>query len=139
MHTKGKASEDLREKLGLDTCIYFGNDLNDISMFSNALDYNDFIVIANNEKQEITDILVEYLQEECKVKGIEWKDARLLVLEEENVNRFLQRMSKILGILNSGKRPQVQDIRSKYRVHVKPINKPSHRTNKRKRPVERFH
>lgn len=139
MHTKGKASEDLREKLGLDTCIYLGNDLNDITMFSNALDDNDFIVIAKNEKQDITNMLVEYLQEECKIKGIEWKDARLLVLEEENVNSFLHRMSKILGVLNSGKRPETQDIRSKYEVHVKPINKPTNTTNKRKRSDGKFH
>lgn len=139
MHTKGKASEDLREKLRLDTCIYFGNDLNDISMFSNALDDNDFIVIANNEKQEITDMLVEYLQEECKVKGIEWQDVRLLVLEDKNVNNFLHRMSKILGVLNSGKRTHIQDIRSKYKVQVKPINKPTYKTGKRKKSDGRFH
>lgn len=139
MHTKGKASEDLREKLSLDTCIYFGNDLNDISMFSNALDDNDFIVIANNEKQEITDMLVEYLQEECKVKGIEWQDARVLVLEDRNVNNFLHRMSKILGVLNSGKKTQTQDLRKKYKVQVKPINKPTYTTGKRKKSDGRFH
>lgn len=139
MHTKGKASEDLREKLGLDTCIYLGNDLNDISMFSNALDDNDFVVIANNEKQEITDMLLEYLQEECKIKGIEWEDARVLVLEDKNVNNFLNRMSKILGVLNSEKKPQTKDIRRKYRAQVKPINKPTYTTNKRKRSDGKFH
>lgn len=139
MHTKGKASEDLREKLNLDTCIYFGNDLNDVSMFSNALDDNDFIVIANNEKQEITDMLVEYLQEECKVKGIEWKDVRLLVLEENNINNFLNKMSKILGVLNSGKKMQTKDIRRKYKAYVKPVNKPTDTTNKRKRSDGKFH
>lgn len=139
MHTKGKASEDLREKLGLDTCIYFGNDLNDISMFSNALDDNDFIVIANNEKKEITDMLIEYLQEECKIKGIEWQDARILVLEDRSVNNFLQRMSKILGVLNSGRKLQTQNIREKYNVSVKPVNKPPHTTNKRKKADGKFH
>lgn len=139
MHTKGKASKDLIEGLGLDTCIYLGNDLNDISMFSNALDDNDFIVIANNEKKEITDMLVRYLQEECRVKGIEWHDARVLVLEDENVNNFLHRMSKILGVLNSGKRSKAQDVRSKYKVHVGPINKSSYIINKRKRADGKFH
>ncbi len=139
MHTKGKASEGLRERLGLDTCIYLGNDLNDITMFSNALDDNDFIVIAKNEKQDITNMLVDYLQEECKIKGIEWQDARLLVLEDKNVNNFLHRMSKILGVLNSGKKMQTYDVRRKYKAHVKPINKPTHITNKRKRSDGRFH
>ena len=131
MHTKGEASEDLRKKLGLDTCIYFGNDLNDITMFSNALDNNEFIVIANNEKQDITDMLVKYLQEECKIKGIEWQDARLLVLEDKNVNSFLHRMSKILGVLNSGKKPK--DIRKKYKVDIKEKNRI---TNQRKRTMD---
>ena len=114
MHTKGKAAKELRKKLKLDICIYLGNDLNDITMFSNALDDNDFIVIAKNEDTSITDMLVKYLQKECEIKGIEWKDARLLVLEDENVNNFLHRMSKILGVLNSKRKPK--DIRKKYKV-----------------------
>lgn len=139
MHTKGEASEDLIKKLNLDTCIYLGNDLNDITMFSNALDDNDFIVIANNEKQDITNMLLEYLQEECKIKGIEWKDARLLVLEDENVNNFLHRMSKILGVLNSGKKQESQDIRKKYKTDVKSqINKSGSKI-KRKKSDGRFH
>lgn len=139
MHTKGNASEDLRKRLKLDTCIFLGNDLNDISMFSNALEYNDFIVIANNEKQEITDIVVEYLQEECKIKGIEWQDARVLVLEDKNVNNFLHRMNKILGVLNSGKRQQTQDIKSKYNIKEKPIYKTNYVARKRKKSDGRFH
>ncbi len=87
--------------MGLDLCIYLGNDLNDISMFSNALEDNDFIVIANNENKSITDMVVKYMQEECKIKGIEWSDAKVLVLEEENVNSFLQRTSKLMAVLNS--------------------------------------
>ncbi len=123
MHTKGEASKELKNKLGLDTCIYLGNDLNDITMFSNALDDNDFIVIAKNEYADITNMLVKYLQEECQIKGIEWKDARLLVLEDENVNNFLHRVSKILGVLNSQRR--AKDIRKKYEVNnieIKSIN-----------------
>lgn len=126
MHTKGEASKKLKQKLGLDTCIYLGNDLNDITMFSNALEDNDFIVIANHELKEITKRLVEYLQEECKIKGIEWKDTRLLVLEDENVNSFLHTTSKILGVLNSKRKPQ--SIRKKYRVD---INKSANLVSKR--------
>lgn len=139
MHTKGQASEDLREKLGLDTCIYLGNDLNDITMFSNALEDNDFIVIAKHENKDITNMLVEYLKKECEIKGIEWQDARLLVLEDRNVNSFLHRMSKILGVLNSGKKIQTQDMRRKYKAHVKPVNKPTYTTNKRKRSDGKIH
>ena len=123
MHTKGKASEDLREKLNLDTCIYFGNDLNDVSMFSNALDDNDFIVIASNEKEQITDMLVEYLQNECKIKGINWENAKLLVLEDRNVNSFLDRMCKLLTRLSYGTNEKQDDIRQKYKVSVKIKNK----------------
>ncbi len=104
MHTKGDSAKQLKEKLELDTCIYLGNDLNDISMFSNALDDNDFMVIANNEHEETTKAVVEYLKEECKIKGIDWKDARLLVLEEQNVNRFLNQIRNILEIINRRQR-----------------------------------
>lgn len=116
MNTKGEAAKKLKDKLGLDICIYLGNDLNDISMFSNALDDNDFIVIASHEYKIITEMLIEYLQKECELKGIQWKDTRLLVLEEENVNDFLHRTSKILGVLNSKRRPK--NIRKKYMVDL---------------------
>ena len=98
MHTKGRAAEQLREKLKLDTCVYLGNDLNDISMFSNALDDNDFIVIANHE------------------------DIKLLVLEDENVNKFLNKMSRIMRII-SIKKQEKQGVRVKYRVNIKEQNK----------------
>lgn len=142
MHTKGQASEELRKKLKLDTCIYLGNDLNDITMFSNALDYNDFIVIANNEKREITEMLIEYLQEECKIKGIEWEDARLLVLEDENVNNFLHRTSKILGVLNSKRKPNTQSINNYRPDDNKQISSKDYtsrpKTNRRKKRTEYF-
>lgn len=140
MHTKGKAAHDLKETLNLDTCIYLGNDLNDISMFSNALDDNDFIVVAKHEKKEITLMILNYLKEECKIKGIDWEEVRLVVLEEENVNNFLNRMSKILGIINSGKRNNPKDnIRAKYKAKVKPIQGSNKKINKKKKSDGRFH
>ena len=104
MHTKGEAAKKLKNQLGLDTCIYLGNDLNDLSMFSNALEDNDFIVIANNEHQEITRTLVDYLEQECKLKGINWKDINLLVLAQQNVNRFLRTIRRVLGVINAKQR-----------------------------------
>lgn len=139
MHTKGSAAKRLKSKLGLDLCIYLGNDLNDISMFSNALDDNDFIVIAKNEKPEITDMLLDYLKQECRIKGIEWNDARILVLDEGNVNNFLHRTSKILGVLNSGQKSKKEDMRTKYKVTVKkPNSKPINQV-KRRKADGRFH
>ena len=132
MHTKGEAAKKLKEQLQLDTCIYLGNDLNDISMFSNALDDNDFIVIASNEHPNITNTLVDYLKEECKVKGIEWEDAKLLVLEDQNVNKFLHRIRTILTLVNS-KRKQ-QDLKKKYRVN---INNNVAQANAKKQPKKK--
>lgn len=132
MHTKGKAAEQLKESLKLDTCVYLGNDLNDITMFSNALEDNDFIVIANHEKNEITDMLIDYLKEECKIKGISWEDIKLLVLEDENVNKFLNKMSKIMGIIELKKRKR-QNIRIQYRVNVKQQNQT---VNYRTKPID---
>lgn len=113
MHTKGEAAKKLKEQIGLDTCIYFGNDLNDITMFSNALDDNDFIVIANNKHKDITQMLIEYLKQEAKIKGINWEDVKLLVLEEKNVNNFLQKISRILGIINLKKQNKGTSYNSK--------------------------
>lgn len=90
--------------------------MNDITMFSNALDDNDFIVIANNEYQKITETLLEYLQKECGIKGIDWDSVKLLLLEEENVNSFLRRTSKILAVLNSERKPQTFRQRCRYNV-----------------------
>ena len=130
MYTKGTASKLLKDELGLDTCIYLGNDLNDLPMFSNALEDEDFIVIANHDyNKAITTMLEKCLKEECKAKGIEWTDAKLLVLEDEYVNGFLQKMSKILAVLNSGRKPQ--DIRHKYRVVNKNRNEQANQTKKR--------
>ena len=114
MHTKGEAAKTLKQELGLDTCIYLGNDLNDITMFSTALEDDDFIVIASHEHKKITEMLMSYLKQECATKGIRWEDTKLLVLEEENVNNFLNRISKIMAVLNS-KRKQ-SNILSKYRI-----------------------
>lgn len=129
-YTKGSASKQLKEELGLETCIYLGNDLNDLSMFSNALEDDDFIVIANHDYNKlITDMLEKYLQEECNKKGIKWSDVKLLVLEDEYVNDFLQKISKILAVLNSGQR--AQDIRSRYKVVIKNKNNEANQTKNR--------
>ena len=130
MYSKGTASKKLKNELGLDTCIYLGNDLNDLSMFSNALEDDDFIVIANHDyNKRITAMLEKCLYEECQTKGIDWADAKLLVLKEEYVNNFLRKMSKILAVLNSGKK--VKDVRSTYKVVVENKNKEANRTKKR--------
>ena len=90
-------------------------------MFSNALDDNDFIVIANNEYPRITEMLLEQLQEECRLKGLDWDNVKLLLLEEENVNSFLRRTRKILAVLNSGRKPQT--IRQKYKYNAQTIKR----------------
>jgi len=134
MHTKGEAAKKLKKQLRLDTCIYLGNDLNDISMFSNAIDDNDFIVIANHKHKDVTEMLVNYLKQECEIKGIQWEDTKMLVLEEENVNGFLHKTSKILGVLNSKRK--AEGVREKYKVNVvKSINYSHKRSmlDKRKR------
>ena len=141
MHSKGDAAKLLKEELGLDTCIYLGNDLNDVTMFSNAIDDDDFIVIANNEYKNITKMLIEYLKKEYELKGKEWEDAKLLVLEDQNVNNFLNRISKILAVLNSKK--ESKNIRKKYVVEpVKPKMKDIYKnrinSRKRKKVHDRF-
>lgn len=123
MNTKGSAAKYMKTILNLDSCIYLGNDLNDIPMFSKGIDDNDFIVIASNEKEQITDMLVEYLQNECKIKGINWENAKLLVLEDGNVNSFLDRMCKLLTRLSYGTNEKQDDIRQKYKISVKIKNK----------------
>ena len=133
MHTKGEAAKQLREDLQLDTCIYLGNDLNDITMFSNAIDDNDFIVIASHEDKKITNMVVRYLKEECKIKGKNWEDIRLLVLKEENVNDFLNKMNKIMNIVGT-KRKETKGIRGKYKVNIRQQNKAA---NQQKKTMER--
>ena len=126
-HTKGEAAKTLKKELGLDTCIYLGNDLNDITMFSTALDNDDFIVIASHEHKKITEMLVDYLKQECATKGVSWEDTKILVLEEENVNNFLNRISKIMAVLNS-KRKQ-NNMLSKYRINMDKKSKSNKKRN----------
>ena len=101
MNTKGDAAKYLKKKLKIDTCVYLGNDLNDLSMFSNAIDDDDFVVIAKHEHEEITKMLIEYLKEECSLKHKKWEDFRLLVLDDLNVNKFLHKISKVLRAISS--------------------------------------
>ncbi|MDO5555517.1 MAG: hypothetical protein Q4G09_02355 [Clostridia bacterium] len=119
--------------LHLDSCIYLGNDLNDSSMFSQALDDNDFIVIANNEHENVTNMLVEFLKSECKIKGINWDETKLLVLKQSNVNQFLNRMTRILKQVNSEKKfpnPLVKPVAElnlpKLDTKPKGLNKKQH-------------
>lgn len=117
-YTKGSASRQLKEKLGLDTCIYLGNDLNDLSMFSNAIEDDDFIVIANHDyNKSITIMLEKLLKEECKAKGKDWEEVKLLVLEEEYVNDFLRRISRVLAVLNPGQK--LREIKNKKKSQIK--------------------
>lgn len=139
MHTKGTASKYIKNRLNLDCTIYLGNDLNDITMFSEALNDKDFIVIASNEYQKITNMLLEYLQEECKLKGIDWEKTQLLVLKDKDVNKFLFRMERILRNIerqkNSNKDKSYnkpKDISDKEMMKLKEINK------KRKPKAERY-
>lgn len=125
MHTKGSAANYMKKMLNLESCIYLGNDLNDISMFSKGIDDNDFVVIATNEKKYITDMLVKYLKSECEIKGINWEKIKLLVLKERDVNRFLLSMTRVLGRLNSEPNRKKEDIRQKYKVSVKMMNRQS--------------
>lgn len=100
MHTKGTVVKYFREKLNLDTCILLGNDLNDIPMFSEGLSNGDFIVIANHPNPEITNLILTYLQEECRLKGINWEHANLLLLKRDNVNFFLKNLNSALRTFN---------------------------------------
>ncbi len=133
MHTKGQAAKLLKKRLGIDTCIYLGNDLNDVPMFSVALDDNDFIVIANNyEHSDIPETIIKYLKAECEVKGINWEDVKILLLEEQNVNSFLIRINRIINVFNQRKK---QDIIKKYKIEIgqKSDTRPRKNQNKRRR------
>ena len=103
-NTKGDAAKYLKKKLKIDTCVYLGNDLNDLSMFSNAIDDDDFVVIAKHEREENTKMIIQYLKEECKLKNKNWDEFKILVLDELNVNKFLHKISKVLRVISSKKK-----------------------------------
>lgn len=130
MHTKGSAAKYIKKKLDLDMCIYLGNDLNDISMFSQAIDNDDFIVIASHEEEKITKLLIQYLQEECFMKGINWENIKLLLLKDRDVNRFLLKTSRILNRINNRNVGQNTNIRRKYRVSIAKSNRDAIRRKK---------
>ena len=128
----------MKEKLGLDSCIYLGNDLNDVSMFSNALDDNDFIVIAANERANITNGIIEFLKSDCNIKGIDWESVKLLVLEERSVNKFLKQIVRVLKNIRNASKRKEQNIRKKYKVeHLKPIIKEDTKGQHRKKTLFR--
>ena len=133
MHTKGEAARKLKDRLKLDSCIYLGNDLNDLSMFSEAINDDDFIVIANHEDKKITNMLIRYLQEECKTKRIKWEDTKLLVLDEDNVNSFLSRTSKLFGILNSRRKSKISEVKSKKETKRRKVQHQNENLNSNKK------
>ena len=93
-------------------------------MFSNALDDNDFIVIAANERANITNLIIDFLKSDCNIKGIDWESVKLLVLEERSVNKFLKQTVRVLKNVRNASKRKEPDIRKKYKVeHVKPIIK----------------
>lgn len=104
-------------------------------MFSNALDDNDFIVIAANERANITNLIVDFLKSDCNIKGIDWESVKLLVLEERSVNKFLKQIVRVLkNVRNASKRKEL-DIRKKYKVYVKPIIKEKTKGQPKRRAV----
>lgn len=126
----------MKERLELDSCIYLGNDLNDVSMFSNALDDNDFIVIAANERANITNLIIDFLKSDCNIKGIDWESVKLLVLEERSVNKFLKQTVRVLKNVRNASKRKEPDIREKYKVeHVKQIIKEDTKGQTKRRAV----
>jgi len=122
-NNKGQAMEYIVQKLNLDRCIVLGNDLNDLSMFEVALKRGDHIVIANNEHLEITDELIQRLKEFCKEERISWLKSNILVLEEQNVNNFLQQVLMVLGTVNKGKTSRkIFMDRLKYKQESQMVN-----------------
>ena len=115
MHTKGTAVQFIRDRLKLDCSICLGNDLNDISMFSKALENDDFIVIANCEEPKITKMIIDYLKEECRAKNIDWEKVKLLVLEDKDVNQFLYKMNRILSNIKNIKNKKEQTRKNDYK------------------------
>ena len=124
MCTKGEAAKKLKQQLDLDVCVYCGNDLNDISMFSEAINDGDFIVIAKNQDEKVTKGITGYLEEECRCKQ---KGLNSLVLKEDNVNSFLRRMSTLLAVLNSERRhkPPLPKYKRQIQPAVIGIRKPT--------------
>jgi hypothetical protein len=117
-----------------------GNDLNDVSMFSNALDDNDFIVIAANERTNITNGIIEFLKSDCNIKGIDWESVKLLVLEERSVNKFLKQVVRVLKNVRDASKRKEPDIRKKYKVeNVKSIGKEDTKGQTNKRAVLKNH
>lgn len=85
-------------------------------MFSNALDDNDFIVIAANERANITNLIIDFLKSDCSIKGIDWESAKVLVLEERSVNKFLRQTVRVLKNIRNANKRKEPDIRKKYKV-----------------------
>lgn len=139
-NNKGQAMEDMTRRLGLDRCIVLGNDLNDLSMFEVALKRGDHIVIAGNEYPEITDELIKRLKEFCKAEKISWSKSNVLVLEEKNVNAFLQKVLMVVGAVNKGKNNRKNFMsRLKYKQESTSANiiLKTHETKTKTKPKKR--
>lgn len=97
---KGQAMQYMIDLLELDKCIVLGNDLNDLGMFKLALKRGDSVVIANSEYPGVTRELVNKLIEFCRQEKIDWKASNILILQESNVNKFLQKAQTIMSMVN---------------------------------------
>lgn len=95
-HTKGTAAKFIKKRIGLDTCIYLGNDLNDISMFVEGIKDGDFIVIVDSEDKKTAAIVKEYLDIECGERGKNLEEVNLLEIDEKDSNKFLLKFHRIL-------------------------------------------
>lgn len=125
-HTKGTAANFVKQRTGLDTCIYLGNDLNDISMFVEGLKNDDFIVIVSSEGKKTTDMLEDYLKVECTERGKEWETIKLLRLDEKDANKFLLKFHRILRNIERKNTPEQQS------TNYAEIHKESNRRNNQK-------
>ena len=95
-HTKGTAAKFIKKRIGLDTCIYLGNDLNDISMFVEGIKDEDFIVIVDSADKKTAAVVKKYLDIECGERGKKLEEVKLLEVDEKDANKFLLKFHRIL-------------------------------------------
>ncbi len=135
---KGQAMKYMISKLRLDRCIALGNDLNDLSMFKIALQKGDHIVIAGNEHPEITKQLIAELKGYCCSEKISWTKSNVLVLEEQNVNEFLRKISLIMQIVKDRQNHRKAFINKlEYKEDSKKTNLILNRYNTKSKKQER--
>jgi len=115
-HDKGKATQIFRKKLDFQRCIFLGNDLNDLSMFYNAAENNDYIVISENEENKIAQQLKEKVIEYTKEKQINFDQERILIINEKDITRFLDKFGFFLRKLQQVKQNDRQDFMEKIKA-----------------------